>query len=185
LVLLLNCFDPQIVSIFVDWTSINRAKLCWTLGRTGGKLTNNGMEIKNLNTVLGVTGDDVAAKLISSITLSQIVEVGFSTLPLKSEISFQIQVMLTLAQKKRSSTPLLRSLAFNISGSSEQLDLRQCADVLYSMAVPNFSDPVLVSHNCSDVETDLLLTFFVLDKVTYLTLFLRRYTKHPLELDTK
>jgi hypothetical protein len=77
-------------------------------------------------------------------------------LSLNSEfISLQIQVMSALAQKKRRSTPLLRSLAFNISGSSEQLDMKQCADVLYSMAVLNFSDPVLVSRICSDVETGL------------------------------
>jgi hypothetical protein len=66
--------------------------LCQTLGRTGGKSTNNGMAIKNggntkkisgfrtddLNTVLGVTGDAEAAKLISSITQPQMVKVGFN-----------------------------------------------------------------------------------------------------------
>jgi hypothetical protein len=88
-----------------EWSSIDRAKLsefendarfvklCRTLGRTAGKSTNNGMANKNggngntkkitgfrtddLNTVLGVTGDDEAAKLISSITLPQMVKVGF------------------------------------------------------------------------------------------------------------
>jgi hypothetical protein len=59
------------------------------------------------------------------------------------------------AQKKRRSTLLLRSLAFNISGSSEQLDMKQCAEFLYSTAVLNFSDPVLVSRIWLDVETGL------------------------------
>jgi hypothetical protein len=61
--------------------------------------------------------------------------------------------MSTLAQKKRRSTALLRSLAFNISVSSKQLDMKQYADVLYSMAVLYIS--VLVSRICSEVETSL------------------------------
>jgi hypothetical protein len=40
-------------------------------------------------------------------------------------------------------------------GSSKQLDMKQRAKFLYSMAVLNFSDPVLVSRICSDVETGL------------------------------
>jgi FAST kinase-like protein, subdomain 1 len=156
----------KIVSILAEWSTINRArltefendarfiKLCRTLGRSNGKgpngtpATKNGINVStkkitgfrtdDLNTVLGVTGDDEAAKLISSITLPQMVK-----------------VMSALAQKKRRSTPLLRSLAFNISGSSEELDMKQCADVLYSMAVLNFSDPVLISRICNDVQAGL------------------------------
>lgn len=134
-------------------------KLCRILGRTvnntNGKFAvSNGAQAKinvvtstkkiggfrtdDLNTVLGVTGDDEAAKLIASITLPQMVK-----------------VMITLAQKKRRSTPLLRSLAFNMSSKDEKLDLKQCADVLYAMAILNFPDPVLTTKICSDVHSGL------------------------------
>jgi hypothetical protein len=49
----------------------------------------------------------------------------------------------------------LASLAFNISGSFKQLDMRPCAEFPYSMAVLTFSDPVLVSRICSDVQIGL------------------------------
>lgn len=155
----------QIVSILAEWSSINRAKIaefendarflrvCRVLGRTMGKdgnasggsgIENNGpkrisgFRTDDLNTVLGVAGDDEAAKLIASISLPQMVK-----------------VMSTLAQRKRRSTPLLRSLAFNISSTSEQLDLKQSADVLYAMATLNFQDSVLAAKICSDIQAAL------------------------------
>ncbi|ALC47575.1 CG13850 [Drosophila busckii] len=153
----------KIVSILAEWSTINRVKLsefendtrflriCRMLGRTTPKngknsteQTNNGSKrisgfrTDDLNTVLGVAGDDEAAKLIASISLSQMVK-----------------VMSTLAQRKRRSTPLLRSLAFNISSASEQLDLKQAADVLYAMAMLNFQDSVLGAKICADVQSAL------------------------------
>lgn len=98
----------------------------------------SGFKTDDLSVVLGVTGDDEAAKLVASITLPQMVKV------LKS-----------LAIKKRRSTPLLRSLAFNMSSKEQQLDLRQCADVLYSMASLNFPEPVLISKVCDDIHEQL------------------------------
>lgn len=149
----------KIVSILAEWSTINKVKLtdfendarfiklCRILGRNttkNGSPSNNGRKpitgfrTDDLNTVLGVTGDDEAAKLIASITLPQMVK-----------------VMSTLAQKKRRSTPLLRSLAYNISSNSGELDLKQCGDLLFAMAVLNFPDPVLTGRVCSDIQLGL------------------------------
>lgn len=160
----------KIVSILAEWSTIDRVKIsefendtrflrvCRMLGRTvpkngsNGKNTNNsgastnghpskrisGFRTDDLNTVLGVAGDDEAAKLIASISLPQMVK-----------------VMSTLAQRKRRSTPLLRSLAFNISSASDQLDLKQSADILYAMSTLNFQDSVLGAKVCADVQTAL------------------------------
>lgn len=158
----------KIVSILAEWSTVNRVKIsefendtrflrvCRMLGRTvpkndtngknngtGGGTNNSskrisGFRTDDLNTVLGVAGDDEAAKLIASISLPQMVK-----------------VMSTLAQRKRRSTPLLRSLAFNISSSSDQLDLKQAADVLYAMSTLNFQDSVLGAKVCADVQTAL------------------------------
>lgn len=59
--------------------------------------------------------------------------------------------MSTLAYQKRRSTSLLRALAFNLSGSVEKLNIKQSADVLYSMATLNFYDTNLLEKVCSDV----------------------------------
>lgn len=50
--------------------------------------------------------------------------------------------MSSLAAKKRRSLPLLRSLAFNVSSSSDKVDIKQGADVLYASALLNFHDEV-------------------------------------------
>lgn len=150
----------KIVSILSEWSTINKAKLsdfesdprfiklCRILGRTVNKngLGNNSnnaakrneYRTEDLNVVLGVTGDDEAAKLIASITIPQMVK-----------------VMSNLAAKKRRSMTLLRAIAYNISGSGSQLDLKQASDLLYAMAVLNFSDPVLVDRICTDVQAIL------------------------------
>ncbi|XP_067618070.1 FAST kinase domain-containing protein 4 [Eurosta solidaginis] len=152
----------KIVSILAEWSSMNRAKInefendarflriCRVLGRTvanrAGAATNDknnskrisGFRTDDLNTVLGVAGDDEAAKLIASISLPQMVK-----------------VMSTLAQRKRRSTPLLRSLAFNISSTTDQLDLKQCADILYAMGTLNFQDSVLAAKVCADIQAVL------------------------------
>ncbi|XP_017023677.1 FAST kinase domain-containing protein 4 [Drosophila kikkawai] len=158
----------RIVSILAEWSSVDRVKIsefendtrflriCRMLGRTvpknNGAATNgkasgdssqavkriSGFRTDDLNTVLGVAGDDEAAKLIASISLPQMVK-----------------VMSTLAQRKRRSTPLLRSLAFNISSAAETLDLKQSADVLYAMSTLNFQDSVLGAKVCADVQAAL------------------------------
>lgn len=151
----------KIVSILSEWTTINKAKLsdfendtrflklCRVLGRTVPKNDVNerngnaakkvsGFRTDDLNTVLGVTGDDEAAKLISSLTLNQMVK-----------------VMGTLASKKRRSTPLLRSLAYNITSNPTTLDLKQCSDLLYSMALLNFPDSILIGRICTDLTNGL------------------------------
>lgn len=97
-----------------------------------------GFRTDDLNTVIGVAGDDEAAKLIASISVPQM-----------------IKVMSALAQKKRRSTPLLRSLAYNISSNSAPLDLKQCADLLFAMAVLNFPDTVLIGRISMDVQNGL------------------------------
>lgn len=152
----------KIVSILAEWSTIEKVKLsefendprfvklCRILGRApiikGNNNVRNGDGLKkvndyktdDLNTVLGVTGDDEAAKLISSISLPQMVK-----------------VMSTLTQKKRRSTPLLRSLAYNISSNSTILNIKQCGDVLYSLAKLNFPDPVLIGRICTDLHSGL------------------------------
>lgn len=107
----------------------------------GNSANNNkisGFRTDDLNTVMGIAGDDEAAKLIASISVSQM-----------------IRVLSALAVKKRRSTPLLRSLAYNISSNSERLDLKQCADVLYAMAVLNFPDSVLIARIGMDIQNGL------------------------------
>lgn len=109
-----------------------------------GSVANNrkisGFRTEDLNTVMGIAGDDEAAKLIASISLPQM-----------------IRVMTALANKKRRSTPLLRSLAYHISSNSEHLDLKQCADLLYAMAVLNFPDSVLIARIGMDIQNGLFL----------------------------
>lgn len=144
----------KVVSLLSDWTTLNRIKLedfendprfiklCRLLGRSvssGRQMERmDAFQTQDLNLVLGVAGDDEAAKLISGISLPQM-----------------IKVMTQLAQQKRRSTPLLRSLAYNISGNSEQLNLKQCADLLYSMASLNFSDTVLIARIGIDITAGL------------------------------
>lgn len=59
--------------------------------------------------------------------------------------------MSTLAYKKRRSISLLRSLAFNITRNSNQLDIKQSGDLLYSMAVLNFPDENLLYRITTDI----------------------------------
>lgn len=142
-----------------EWSSINRAKLsdfendarfvklCRQLGRTAVKTNADSapfnQKLKNFrtddfNTVINIAGDDEAAKLIASINVSQM-----------------IRVMSALAAKKRRSTPLLRSLAYHISSSSECLNLKECADLLYAMAVLSFPDSVLIARVSMDIQIGL------------------------------
>ncbi|XP_001654178.2 protein TBRG4 isoform X1 [Aedes aegypti] len=150
----------KIVSILAEWSSIQKVilsdfendnrfiQLCNVLGRTNNrnnasKLQNrqalaSSLQVEDLQTVLGVTANDEAAKLIAGLTMPQM-----------------IKVMSSLAQKKKRSTPLLRSLAFNISSNTNKLNLKECGDLLYAMASLNFRDPVLTARICVDVESEL------------------------------
>jgi len=49
----------------------------------------------------------------------------------------------------------MRSLAFNIGRSSEKLDIKQCADILYALAVLNFPDEVLLEKVGADLRSTL------------------------------
>ncbi|XP_053695488.1 FAST kinase domain-containing protein 4 [Sabethes cyaneus] len=155
----------KIVSILAEWSSIKKVKLsefendprfiqlCSVLGRTNNRnnnpsnklslpasrATGSALHVDDLQTVLGVTANDEAAKLIAGLTMSQM-----------------IKVMTSLAQKKKRSTPLLRSLAFNISSSPSHINLKECGDLLYAMASLNFRDPVLAAKICTDVEGGLV-----------------------------
>lgn len=81
----------KIVSILADWTASNKVKLsdfdsdarfhklCRLLGKSSGNQGRLGIEssvVSDLGTVLGVTGDDQAAKLISGMTLDQMIRVS-------------------------------------------------------------------------------------------------------------
>lgn len=142
----------KIVTVLADWTCAGHIQasdfeadprfltLCRILGRSkSGKIETAPPEVtkvssNDLATVLGITGDDEAAKLIGKISLPQMVK-----------------VMSSLAAKKRRSLPLLRSLAFNISSSSDKVDIKQSADILYASAILNFHDEVLLEKICSDL----------------------------------
>ncbi|XP_058813956.1 uncharacterized protein LOC131677885 [Topomyia yanbarensis] len=151
----------KIVSILAEWSSIQKVKLpefendnrfirlCSILGRTNNRSNNGGkivsavgraasMPADDLQMVLGVTANDEAAKLIAGLTMPQM-----------------IKVMTALAQKKKRSTPLLRSLAFNISSNTSRLNLKECGDLLYAMAILNFRNSVLTARVCVDMEQEL------------------------------
>ena len=59
--------------------------------------------------------------------------------------------MSSLGQKQRRSTPLLRSLAFNLARQTDKLNIKECADLLYAMAVLNFPDELLLEKTCADL----------------------------------
>ncbi|XP_057664236.1 uncharacterized protein LOC130898756 [Diorhabda carinulata] len=142
----------KVVSILSDWSATGKVnisdfesdprfiKLCRILTKSNQLTKNikNGSRSEDLSTVLSVTADDEAAKMVANITLAQMVK-----------------VMSTLSQKKRRSTLLLRSLSYNITRSTDQLDLKQCSDLLYSMATLNFIDDNLLSRVAGDVAVEL------------------------------
>ncbi|KAK4883062.1 hypothetical protein RN001_006381 [Aquatica leii] len=137
----------KVISVLAEWSSTGKAelsqfdsdprflKICKILTkRSYAKKPFLGTRSEDLSTIINVTADDEAAKLISSISLPQMVK-----------------VITTLAQRKRRSTPLLRSLAYNIAGNSDHLDLKECADILYSTSVLNFIDENMLEKVCSDI----------------------------------
>lgn len=67
--------------------------------------------------------------------------------------------MSTLTTRKRRSVLLLRTLAYNISASGETLNLKQSADLLYSMCNLNFVDDNLLAKICGDVTNEIKKDF--------------------------
>ncbi|XP_050678006.1 FAST kinase domain-containing protein 4 [Leptidea sinapis] len=141
----------KMVSVLSEWSSSNRVKLsefekdprflklCRILARTPSSQAMSSLTMaEDLSTVLGITGDDEAARLIANLSLAQM-----------------IKVMKALQQKGRRSTPLLRALSYNISKQPDNIDLKRSADLLFSMAALNFPDPVLLDRICSDVISNL------------------------------
>ncbi|KAM3956288.1 LOW QUALITY PROTEIN: FAST kinase domain-containing protein 4 [Aphomia sociella] len=137
----------KMVSVLSEWSSNNKVKLsdfekdprflklCRILARTPTTQAMTSLTMaEDLSTVLGITGDDEAARLISNLTLPQMVK-----------------VMKALHTKSRRSTPLLRALSYNINKNSEVIDLKKSADLLFSMVSLNFPDPVLLDRICNDV----------------------------------
>ncbi|XP_063827727.1 FAST kinase domain-containing protein 4 [Ostrinia nubilalis] len=137
----------KMVSILSDWSNSNKVKLadfekdprflklCRILARTQTTQAISSLTMaEDLSTVLGITGDDEAARLIANLTLPQM-----------------IKVMKALQHKGRRSTPLLRALSHNITRQAEVIDLKKSADLLFSMASLNFPDPVLLDRICNDV----------------------------------
>lgn len=137
----------KVVSLLAEWSSMGKVelsdfntdprfiKLCKILTkRIGPRKSFVTPRNEDLSTIINITADDEAAKLITSISLPQ-----------------TVKVMAMLASKKRRSTPLLRSLAYNIAGNLDHLDLKQCSDLLYSSAVLNFIDENMLEKICSDI----------------------------------
>jgi hypothetical protein len=138
-----------------EWSSIDKikisefendarfVKLCKILGRS---IKSQHQSDKNktfkidkfrnddLNVVLAVAGDDEAAKMVAKLTMHQM-----------------IRVIKTLAKKKSRSVPLLRSLSFNLSNQKEHCNIKQCGDVLFSMATLSMYDTPVISKICVDI----------------------------------
>ncbi|XP_075976149.1 FAST kinase domain-containing protein 4 isoform X2 [Anticarsia gemmatalis] len=141
----------KMVSILSDWATSNKVKLsdfekdprflklCRILARSSTVQAMSSLTMaEDLSTVLGITGDDEAARLITNLTLPQMVK-----------------VMKALQNKGRRSTPLLRALSHSITSQNEVIDLKKSADLLFSMASLNFPDPVLLDRICNDVIESL------------------------------
>ncbi|XP_024890910.1 FAST kinase domain-containing protein 4 [Temnothorax curvispinosus] len=62
-----------------------------------------------------------------------------------------IAVIASLREQGKRNTPLLKMLSYNIVKYNIELDLKQCATLLYSMAVLNFRDKVLLEKITSDL----------------------------------
>ncbi|KAL1509485.1 hypothetical protein ABEB36_004210 [Hypothenemus hampei] len=142
----------KVLSILSTWASSGKVsfnefendprflRLCKILTKNGqsSKLTRSPHKSDDLSAVLNVTADDEAAQLVSGISLAQM-----------------IRVFTTLSIKRRRSTLLLRTLAFNVASSKEQLDIKQCADLFYSISSLNFYDENLFEKAANDVIQNL------------------------------
>lgn len=167
----------KMVSILSDWSTSNKVKLgdfekdprflklCRILARSTAHAMTSMTMAEDLSTVLGITGDDEAARLITNLTLPQM-----------------IKVMKALQQKGRRSTPLLRALSHSITSQTEVIDLKKSADLLYAMASLNFPDPVLLDRISNDIIECLPTNKekpAVVNSIT-ISLGLMRYRHEPL-----
>jgi len=59
-------------------------------------------------------------------------------------IFFFMKLMASLREQGKRNTPLLRMLSYNIVKYNMKLNLKQCATLLYSMAILNFPDKVYI-----------------------------------------
>jgi len=55
-----------------------------------------------------------------------------------------MKLMASLREQGKRNTPLLRMLSYNIVKYNMKLNLKQCATLLYSMAILNFPDKVYI-----------------------------------------
>lgn len=58
-----------------------------------------------------------------------------------------MKVIASLGEQGKRNTPLLRMLSYNIVKYNVKLNLKQCATLLYNMAVLNFPDKVCIYQN--------------------------------------
>jgi len=59
---------------------------------------------------------------------------------------YMMKVIASLREQRKRNTPLLKMLSYNIVKYNIALDLKQCATLLYSMAILNFADKVCTSY---------------------------------------
>lgn len=134
----------KVLSVLDEWTQkgkiklndfetdVRFSKISQLLGRSTREDRKG--DLADLSIVLGVTADQQAAKLISSVSLQQM-----------------IKILISLSQKKRRSTPLLRSLSYNIGKSSKNLNIKEASDILFSCATLNYPDDVLIEKTSTDI----------------------------------
>ena len=134
-------------------------KLCKILGLSSASAAGG---FPDLSIVLNVTAEDQAAKLLDSADLPQMVKVSctwtsdhlascwwYSKFDILEQVGC-LQILSLLGQRKRRSVAFLRSLSFHMAKSSEVMNIKQAADVLYACATLNYVDEVSVV--CGRVE---------------------------------
>lgn len=145
----------KIVSTLAGWSSAGKVKpsdfenncrfirVCsfLTVDAAGKQTVNENrasVQSKELEMILNVAGEDESAKLIHSLQLPQMVK-----------------VLSALAQKRARSMSLLRNIAYSISSSTHQLNLKECSDIFYSLTILNFHDGVLMTRVSMDTIANL------------------------------
>ncbi|KAK9512659.1 hypothetical protein O3M35_001034 [Rhynocoris fuscipes] len=91
----------------------------------------------DLSIVENISKNNQAAKLVSTFTESQMIE-----------------VLSSLAVQRKRSLPLLKTLASNIADLQNRIDIKKSADILYALSVLNFPDEVVLEKISNDlIET--------------------------------
>ncbi|XP_030756831.1 FAST kinase domain-containing protein 3, mitochondrial [Sitophilus oryzae] len=144
----------KVVSVLSNWTSTGQIqlrdfetdprflRLCKILtknsiiSRSTKNLDTDASE--DLSTILNITADEEAAKIVASITIPQM-----------------IKVLSTLSARRRRSPLLLRTIAYNVTASQDILNIKQCADLFYSISVLNYYDENLFERVGSNIITAL------------------------------